>query len=84
MKLKVEAILDKGFTPMMLVYREFTEAAKKAALVLLQKRVGVALGADKAERHRLVPKNTNAAPGCGHDVRAFFIANGDQRPILIK
>ncbi len=30
MKLKVEAILDKGFTPMMLVYREFTEAAKKA------------------------------------------------------
>ena len=30
MKLKVEAILDKGFTPMMLLYREFTEAAKKA------------------------------------------------------
>ena len=30
MKLKVEAILDKGFTPMMLVYREFTEAAKAA------------------------------------------------------
>ncbi|MBQ5746702.1 MAG: ROK family protein, partial [Clostridia bacterium] len=30
MKLKVEAILDKGFTPMMLVYREFTEGAKKA------------------------------------------------------
>ena len=30
MKLKVEAILDKEFTPMMLVYREFTEAAKAA------------------------------------------------------
>ena len=30
MKLKVEAVLDKGFTPMMLVYREFTEAAKAA------------------------------------------------------
>ena len=30
MKLKVEAILDKGFMPMVLVYREFTEAAKAA------------------------------------------------------
>ena len=30
MKLKVEAILDKGFKPMMLVYREFTEGAKAA------------------------------------------------------
>ncbi|MBQ7383763.1 MAG: ROK family protein, partial [Clostridia bacterium] len=30
MKLKVEAILDKGFKPMVLVYREFTEAAKAA------------------------------------------------------
>ena len=30
MKLKVEAILDKEFTPMMLVYREFTEAARAA------------------------------------------------------
>ena len=30
MKLKVEAILDKGFTPMALVYREFTEAALAA------------------------------------------------------
>ncbi len=30
MKLKVEAILDKEFTPMMLVYREFTEGAKAA------------------------------------------------------
>ena len=25
MKLKVEAILDKGFMPMVLVYREFTD-----------------------------------------------------------
>jgi predicted NBD/HSP70 family sugar kinase len=30
MKLKVEAILDREFTPMVLVYREFTEAAKAA------------------------------------------------------
>ncbi len=30
MKLKVEAILDKGFKPMVLVYREFVEAAKAA------------------------------------------------------
>ncbi|MBQ4561317.1 MAG: ROK family protein [Clostridia bacterium] len=30
MKLKVEAILDKEFTPMMLVYREFTKGAKAA------------------------------------------------------
>ena len=32
MKLKVEAILDKEFTPMMLVYKEFTEAAKAAGV----------------------------------------------------
>lgn len=30
MKLKVDAILDKGFKPMVLVYREFVEAAKAA------------------------------------------------------
>ena len=30
MKLKVEAILDREFTPMVLLYREFTEAAKAA------------------------------------------------------
>ncbi len=30
MKLKIEAILDKEFTPMALVYREFTAAAKAA------------------------------------------------------
>ena len=35
MKLKVEAILDKEFTPMALVYREFTENAKKAGGVKL-------------------------------------------------
>ena len=30
MKLKINAILDPEFTPMMLVYREFTEAARAA------------------------------------------------------
>ena len=30
MKLKVEAILDKEFMPMSLVYKDFTEAAKAA------------------------------------------------------
>ena len=61
MKLKVEAILDKGFAPMMLVYREFTEAAKKAGGVKL------VIGIERNKGYVSAFETVVYPDGAGHD-----------------
>ncbi len=61
MKLKVEAILDKEFTPMMLVYREFTEAARAAGGERLVIGIERNKGYVSAFETVVYPDN------CGHD-----------------
>ena len=61
MKLKVKAILDQGFQPMMLVYREFTEAAKKAG----GKRL--VIGIERNKGYVSAFETVVYPDGCGHD-----------------
>ena len=61
MKLKVEAILDKEFTPMALVYREFTEAAKKAGAEKL------VIGIERNKGYVSAFETVIYADGTGHD-----------------
>ena len=61
MKLKVEAKLDKGFMPMALVYREFTEAAKAAG----GKRL--VIGIERNKGYVSAFETVIYPDGCGHD-----------------
>ena len=61
MKLKIEAVLDKGFTPMMLVYREFTEAAKAAGGEKL------VIGIERNKGYVSAFETVVYPDGCGHD-----------------
>ena len=61
MKLKVEAILDKEFTPMALVYREFTEAAQKSGAEKL------VIGIERNKGYVSAFETVIYAEGTGHD-----------------
>ena len=86
MKLKVEAILDKGFKPMVLVYREFTEAAKAAGGNKL------VIGIERNKGYISVFETVIYPEGTGHDeenyefieriVKSFIWIRGGHKIII--